>query len=200
MGDNDVLICDFDGTLIDKNLEASFITYLRKTNSMGFRNYLFSLLSLPVNTLRRHFDVGNLLRAWPIGFSDVEINELLDCYLEQDEAPLLCGKTLSFVKHFEGKKILLTGSDERLVNGFLERKGEGELFDEVIGLTGSSTMIKRHPYGKDKVGFLPMGVRLTGVGNEYVDRYFLEKCDDAYIVNPEHKLREFAKTRSWKVL
>lgn len=197
---DEVLVCDFDGTLIKGNIEGSFISFLRREHHFAFKNYACACISYPVNTIKRHFDRGNALRSWSIGITEQDFPHIVEKFLSSSYAPVVNENVLDVVQSYACKKILLTGSDERLVKAFLAEHHLDNIFDNIIGQKGTSFTISQHPYGKDKLKFLPHASNLIGLGNEFADRYFLEKCHTVYIVQPDSKLKEFSQGKDWMEL
>ncbi len=202
MGKN-ILICDFDGTLIKQNIENQFLSYLRKHHKLGIQNYLLALLTIPVNGLRRLVGKGNLMKSWSCGKSRHQVNQLIEAFLEENIQNIEeIQTTLDFVQNFEGKRLLLTGSYEPLVKRYLEKKEIFHIFDKIVGsdISKNGFKVVKHPFGVHKKQYVKTDWNSVGIGNEHYDRYFLEKCSQAYVVNPDQKLYALAVRNGWKEL
>ena len=105
------------------------------------------------------------------------------------------------MKGFDGEKLLLTGSDERMVRGLLCKFGLEGLFDAVIGAKVSTHGLRllRHPYGKDKLRQIPRHCAV-GIGDSVPDRHFLMQCDRAYTVARRPEMVALAKQNGWHIL
>ena len=55
-----VLVCDFDETFINKDLELEFIKYYRKKHACLI-DYILACLSMPVNVFLKKLHLRNLL-------------------------------------------------------------------------------------------------------------------------------------------
>jgi trehalose-6-phosphatase len=103
-----------------------------------------------------------------------------------------------YVQEFKGKRILLTGSFEKLTLRWLERTNLDSLFDEVIGcrVYEESCQIEIHPYGKSKLVLLGGQVPDIALANEYADRYILGVSKMAVCVGDDAKLVAVLKSHS----
>ncbi len=195
------LVCDFDGTLINKNSEYEFLRFLNAKKRIGAGRWLLAALTLPVNRLSRAFGGNDVLRAWSVFRSERETAELMDAFLREENEIRLNQEVAELARGFPGRRILMTGSDRRLVEKLLVKLGAAELFHVVEGAeTGKNGFVlKRHPYGKSKRKLLPPDCEL-GIGNEYADRFFLRACGRAFVVDPKENLRELAMREGWTIL
>lgn len=203
MGINKILYCDLDGTLIEKNLESRFIAYLLKERRFSICHYLLAAVSLPLNKVRQACFRPCLIKSWTAFRKENEKKDLIADFLSKEVGKIeFVPNVLEFVRSFDGRKILLTGSDEDLVIAFLKQTGNENLFD---GVCGSKTAengfyVVTHPFGYGKRPFLDETAFCVGIGNEYADRFFLEKCNEAYVSLPDKKLHDTAVKRDWREL
>ena len=198
-----ILISDFDGTLGVGEIERDFINYLMKGKKLSIYNYFLAVVSIPVNRVLGVFSKGNLLKAWKAKLSKDRLTILIHDYIDNYCNIKINRTVYNFIETFNGYKVLLTGSSVELVCSFLHANNMDSLFDEVIGCTTKKNgfLINKHPYGKDKVAFLEnMKGYKIGLENEYADRYFLCKCDEVFIVNPDDELERFAKEHGWNTI
>lgn len=198
-----ILICDFDGTLIKENIEKRLLAYLLRERKLLWYQYILAVISLPINLLRKKMDKGNLFSAWSAFLSINKYNQLIDDFLEMEAGKItLRSEVLEYIKNFNGKKVLLTGSRLDLVKKYLLYYRQQDLFDEIIGTQTEKKgfVIKIHPYGKEKVKYIRKYDNIVGIGNEYVDRYFLQLCKEVIVVNPDDKLEQVARKNNWKLI
>lgn len=198
-----IVYCDFDGTLVNGNIEADFIRWLAKSKKIAFSNFLCAMVSLPVNFLRKMIYKGNVFSAWS-AFSTVQARqELFDTYIETcllSINEVVFDKLQSWRNKYE--IILLTGSNEKLVSMFLKKNGLHNFFSSVIGgrLSKNGFIVLQNPFGKDKLKYLIDCPKKIGVANEYADSFYLKRCDDVFVVNPEKKLYRLAIGNNWEVI
>lgn len=192
------LVCDFDETLIDKDLESEFVKFYRKYHA-GPMDYLLAAFSLPVNFILKVFHVRNLLKAWTFNKNEKDLLLLFDNFLKVSDIRLN-RKVVNFVGEFDGKKTLLTGCHELLAKTYLKQNNHENLFDSVIGTktTFKGLILLQHPFGRSKLNFIDRPD--IGIGNSIFDRYFLEKCKLPLIFNPDKDLVDLAKKLGWREL
>ena len=195
------LICDFDGTLINKNSEAALIRFLISSRQMGLLRYTLAAVSLPINLLSRSFGGCDLLRAWTAGLSSKTIETRIDSFLAGEHGLSVNPEVAERVRAFPGRRILITGSNQHLVEALLVQFGLREQFDEVVGaeVERSGVVLRRHPYGKCKLRYLPAECAI-GFGNEFGDRFFLQRCTLACAVNPDPRLDKTARKHGWEII
>ncbi len=200
---NEILYCDLDGTLIRDNLEGAFVAYLRRRRELSVLHYAAAAFTVPVNAFRRRFFLPHPFKSWTAFRSASEKRELISRFLENEGANIsFAPNVLRFVEDFKGKKVLLTGSDEDLAAAFLKFTERSDLFDEVCGskTAPNGFAVIRHPFGRGKLPFIDAKAASVGIGNEYADRFFLEKCSKAYVAAPDGRLRVTAVKSGWKEL
>lgn len=198
-----ILICDFDGTLIKENIEKRLLAYLLREKKLIWYQYILAVISLPINLLRKKIGKGNLFSAWSAFLSVNKYNQLIHDFLEMEAKKItLNSEVLDYIKDFNGKKVLLTGSRLDLVKKYLLYYNQQDLFDEIIGTQTDRRgfIIKIHPYGKEKMKYIRKYNNTVGIGNEYADRYFLKLCKEVIVVNPDDKLEQITKKNNWKLI
>lgn len=195
------LVSDFDGTLIKCTLEVEFIKFLFHAKKFKFFHYILFPLIVFINLIPLHlFKTGTWFKTWTLLFSDEELNKLFDQFFDSfKKKDIVNYKVLEIVKNFKGSRILLTGCYEPLANFYLEKSNIYSIFDKVIGCRVGkfNFFVNQHPYGKDKVKFLSDKVCAVGLGDSYVDNYFLSLCDKVYIVGGSQRLIKYAKKDEW---
>jgi len=199
--DNGFVICDFDGTLINKDSETEFVKFLQENKKIKLVGYAIAPISLIVNKISRKCGGHDLLRAWSAFQKENKIHELIDEFVEKNTSIIINMDVLSILNNSGYKKILLTGSNQYLVEKVLWKNDIIDAFDLVIGskTDKKGLVVLQHPYGKGKVEFMPENCQI-GIGNEIVDRFFLEKCETAYVVNPSDELKKLSQEKGWSIL
>lgn len=196
------LFCDFDGTFINTNIENYFLNFLLCHKKLKYYQYILAVFTFPINKLRMRMNEPNLFKAWsafmPEQICTKLINEFID-YKAKDIKPRKA--VLMFVKNFEGRKILLTGSNTELVKKYLVYQHLDGLFDLIIGSQTEKNgfYVKEHPFGKSKLKYITEGY-CVGIGNEFADRFFLYKCNKAYVIEPDKRLLNLAIQNNWTIL
>jgi len=193
-----VLICDFDETLIKEDLEKEFVSFYVK-NHLGALDCFLALFTIPINKVFKIFHLGGVLKSWTFDKSPQQLNKFYEEFMNTSKINLN-KNVLDFVRCYQGKKVLLTGCHQSLVNFFLKKYKIDNTFDEVIGSITkcNGLVIKRHPFGKSKLNFI--NAPDVGIGNSIFDRYFLEECKVSYVVNPDKELATYADKYGWKEL
>ena len=208
-GTNCVVYCDFDGTLIHGDIELEWLNYLMKRQYLKWYHYMVAAITLPVNALQKIRWRGNRIKSWSIGMTDEKFNALFRSFFQERADRLLPNrKVVALLEsmHGKGKNVILTGSDERLIERYLMASGMHRYVDRVIGgrVGPKGFVVSRHPYGRDKCGFIQIGGMTIGIANEYADRFYLELCTEAYVVDNEcshdWNLLELAAKNKWRVI
>lgn len=200
------IYCDLDGTFIKGDLEREFVKFLQRTHKFNWYHYLLAAISMPINKIQSKRCRGSLFKSWTYRRSRDERYQLYEEFLQNKNDELLINEKV--LLELEERKathkiILLTGSFEELVRFFMEKNGKTYIFDEIIGCQVKKRhtfFVKRHPYGKDKCKFIHVEEKIVGIANEYVDRFYLQMCDEVFIVNAEEKLCILAKKLGWRNL
>lgn len=202
---NGYVYCDLDGTLIECDLERAFIQYLLREKQFKIKNYALAAFSIPFNRLRKKTWHGDILKSWPAFRKSGEIDGLIDSFLKQPGASICINKAvMRMLQEYTQKGfkiVLLTASFERLVIKFLKYKNINNVFDEVIGsqMSESHIVVKQMPYGKDKCNYI-LEANTVGIANEYADRFYLMKCDQAAVYTKDERLLELAKAKGWEII
>ncbi len=193
-----VLVCDFDETFINKDLELEFVKYYRK-NHANVIDYILAGFSLPINIILKKLHLRNLLKAWTFKKNEKELFQLFHDFFKKSDIQVN-QKIADYVVDFEGEKVLLTGCYEPLAMAYLKYSNYESIFDKVIGAktTCNGFVLKRHPFGRSKLNFINRPS--VGIGNSIYDRYFLEKCEIPLIFNPDENLIAHAKKLGWREL
>jgi hypothetical protein len=144
-----------------------------------------------------------VLKSWSALRSEKVITGWIESFfVEKSEKIKINEDVLSYIKIFEGKKILLTSCYQPLAEKFLVHGGYVGLFDKVIGtLMGKNNIrVLRNPFGKGKCKFIKADSYTVGIANEDADIFYLSICNEAIAVNPEVKLRKTALKKRWRVI
>ena len=146
------LVCDFDGTLVRYTTEIELIRFLIRTKKIKLYHYLLSGLSIPLNCIPLYlFKRGTWFKAWT-AFLSVDEQKLLfqQFSKEFNMNQLINNHVLEIIQNFKGKKILLTGCYEPLVNYILKKLHIYDEFDMIIGSKVGllNFFVIQHPYGK----------------------------------------------------
>lgn len=179
-----VLLCDFDGTLIQGNIENRFTRYLLGRKDIRLKLAAVAALTLPLNLLLNKLNHPSLLKSWTFVLRG-EIDAVIDAFLDENMnlMPLRKG-TLQLLSslHYD-RSIILTGSAECLVKKYLERCPE-LAFDAVIGscVKADFLTVERHPYGKGKIPFVDSSCYNIGVADSESDRFYMNLCNEKYFV------------------
>lgn len=184
-----VLVCDLDGTLILEDLERSFLEFLVRTGSLHHSAVFLSSVLTPLNFILKRFELGSAWKVWLAGLSRQRRDELFTKFLSSWKWSV-SEPVLNCVRAFSGRKILLTGSFEALVNQWIDVAGMRSVFDEVIGcrVFDGSIRVERHPYGRSKIACLRALKPAVALGNEYADRHLLSMSQTAICVGGDARL------------
>ncbi len=196
-----ILYCDFDGTLIQENSEGMLVDFLIKSGYFKIYHYILALICRLINFPRRLAKRGAFIKAWTAFLPCEKKTELIEWFWKQKISQIHINQgVLKKIKDFNGKVVILTGSDQQLVYEFLLRKGLINLIDKVIGnqVGKSGIRVIYHPYGREKCKFLDNSAYKVGIANEAADIFFLSGCDEAYIISGDPKLENAAKKNGWR--
>lgn len=198
-----IFYCDFDGTIIHENSEVLFVKFLMQSGYFKIYHYIIAGIALVINAVRRLLGHGNIIKAWTFRLSDINKKELVNQFWDEyGEQINLNMSVISYLYSFDGEIVVLTGSDEILVEEFLKRADLLNNVHHVIGaqMGKEGLVVKRHPYGKDKCNYIEKADYILGIANEPVDQYFLSMCNEALIVKGSKKLERIAKEKNWSVI
>ncbi|MBD5116125.1 MAG: haloacid dehalogenase-like hydrolase [Ruminococcaceae bacterium] len=198
-----ILYCDFDGTLIQENSEVMLVNFLIKSGYFKIYHYVLALICKIINVPRRLAKRGVIIKAWTAYLSNEKKDELIEWFWKQKISQIHINQNvLEKIKDFDGKTIILTGSDQQLVYSFLRKKGIIDLIEKVIGnqVGKSGIRVLCHPYGRDKCKLLSDSAYKVGIANESADIFYLSECDEAYIVSGDAELENAAKKNGWRMI
>lgn len=179
-----VIICDFDGTLIEENIENMFTSYLLQDKRIRYKLISVALLTLPINIIRNKLFLPSLIKSWTFVLQD-KISFYIDDFLQKHKDQIhIKNSTIELINRLRyDKLIILTGSYHQLVEKFLAICLPA-FADEVIGSTvkGNKFVVDRHPYGKGKKKFVDIDNYNIGIANEDSDRFYLDLCNEKFII------------------
>lgn len=183
-----IVLCDFDGTLIEGNLENTFLHYLLKGTSYRWIIIAISFFTLPINLILNKFGFPSIFKSWTFVLKNNK-KRIIHSFLSSDffsNSPKMKYREdvlemLSLMRY--DRMIILTGSDEELVTAFLN-KYKIIKFDEIIGSQVKDDLfrVKRHPFGKGKIRYVNRDYYNIGIANDYSDHFYLEICNEKYYV------------------
>ena len=196
----ELLICDLDGTLIERDLGIAFRKWLMETGNFGQFRALLAIFFLPLNLIsRKFFCRGSILSAWSSFRKPNDSQELMGLFIEENHLHFSINEeVLSEVNTFEGERILLSGSETGLISMLLEFKDIG-VFDRIIGAetTFFGIVFSRQPYGRSKNRVGPATVSL---GNSWPDRFLMNSSKKAIVVNGDKRLTKLAEKKKWRIM
>ena len=194
-------LVDFDGTVINLDLGARFSDWIYKCRRVRRLSPLLRILGAPLNFTLRKLDRGQLIRAWSLGFSESELQILIEEFLGYIRPEIVLNDLLLERLRLdkEAKKVLLTGCPQELVDAFLAKHGIND-FDDVIGMTVShGVIITRHPFGRSKVRFTGRYGSFVAVGDSWSDRHILRSASHAIVIPRIKKLEKLAEKSGWEI-
>lgn len=198
-----VLYCDFDGTFIAENSEKLLIDYLKEIHFFNWKHYVLAVLGLAMNSPRRMIGKENIMKSWTYGMNSLQKEKLLNEFIRDKGRKIhLNTDVVQFVKSFEGKRVLLSGSDVDLLRTYLKSISLIEEFDEICGceMAENGIRISKHPYGKSKVQYVDQNATTVGIANEIADKYYLKKCKKVYVIKGDSKLERLAYKNKWSLI
>lgn len=179
-----IILCDFDGTLIEGDLERAFMRYLLKKKEIKYKMLLVSLFTLPINFLRNTFGFPSILKSWTFVLKD-STNQYISNFIHD------CGSKIQSKQQGwnllnslkDSKRVLLTGCYDKLIRAYLKYCNLDTVFDEIIACEMKNNLIvRRHPFGRGKVPFVPVHAYTIGIANEYSDHYYMDLCSEKYYI------------------
>lgn len=174
------VIVDFDGTLIEGDLERSFMTYLMKFPGIRAKMLLVALLTFPINIIRNKLGYPSLYKSWTLVLNN-DIEQYINQYIqEMSQFIRLKGDVWTLLDNSKAEIVLLSGCYEDLLKAYLKSIDRIQMFDQVIGCTMQINRfkVKLHPYGRSKALFVDRNKYNIGIANEKNDRYYLNLCDE----------------------
>lgn len=202
---NGIVYCDFDGTLIDTNIEKLFIKFLMKKKYITLSQILVAIPSNFINHVFMLFSYGNIIKAWTFQRDLDEISNLIDEFLTDNCTKMKVNQSVVNLLHDLSKEheiVILTGSYQLLVQNYLKQSNFGNVVDRVIGtITGKhGFIVLRHPYGKNKCKYIQHNRQTVGIANEVVDQFYLQLCSDAKMVCDDSEVARLCKQRKWEMI
>lgn len=197
-----VWLVDFDGTLINLDLGARFSDWIFVSRKSSRFVSLIRVLGAPVNMTLRMFERRQLIRAWSVGLSSIEVRNLISEFLDFIDPEIIVNKSvLEYLRTDQSsKKILLTGCPQELVMAFLTRYKISD-FHEVIGMTTTlGVLITRHPFGRSKAHLAKKYLPYAAMGDSWQDRFVLRLATLAIVVPRVEKLEKLARRLGWEIL
>lgn len=198
-----VLYCDFDGTFIEENSEKLLIDYLKEIHFFNCKHYFLAALGIFMNLPRRMIGKENIMKAWTLGMNSQQKEKLLNEFIRDKGRKIhLNIAVVQFVKSFEGKRVLLSGSDVDLLRTYLKSISLIEEFDEIYGceMAENGIRVLRHPYGKTKVQYVDQNAMTVGIANEIADQYYLKNCKKVYVIKGDSRLERLAYKNKWSLI
>ena len=127
---------------------------------------------------------------------------MLSSFLYISEKISINQDVLEILNNFYGKKILITGCYGPLAKYMIEKLNIQFIFDEIYGTEVGyfNYVVQQHPYGRDKLKYYPNDSYLIGIGNAWSDRYYLNNCNQAFIISGNKKLERIAIRKKWKII
>lgn len=179
-----VILCDFDGTVIESNIEDKFVSYLLKQKEIRYKLLLVAFFTFPLNMILNKLYLSSITKSWTFILKDRTeeyIARFLDDHIQEIKAKNDTIKLLKSIKY--NKLIILTGSYQQLVELYLARVNFIHV-NKVIGTKVSKNrlFVKQHPFGKSKCSFVDINNYNIGVANDFSDHYYLDMCNEQYII------------------
>lgn len=178
------IIVDFDGTLIEGDLERAFMKYLLRCPKVRLKMLLLSCFTLPVNILRNKLGYSSIYKSWTLLLGD-KIQEYINEFLEQNIRSIrLKDDIWNMLNQPKAEIVLLSGCYIELLEAFLRKKSKAYVFDHIIGCTmnDDNFRVKLHPFGRTKMKFVNPNKYNIGIANERADRYYMNLCDEQIYV------------------
>tara|TARA_Y100000768_G_scaffold386286_2_gene374330 strand:+ start:1559 stop:2179 length:621 start_codon:yes stop_codon:yes gene_type:complete len=195
------LISDFDGTLINCTLEIELIKFLVRTKKLKIYHYILAPFVIFINFFPLYFlKKGEWLKTWTLFLSNEQQNKIFEqFFFDFKNKQLINQNVIEIIRNFKGNKILLTGCYEPLAVFFLKKLKIDYMFDDIIGsrVGAFNFFVDQHPFGKDKVKFLSNYICSIGLGDSFIDNYFLKHCEKIYVVGDNQKLISYAIKNGW---
>lgn len=200
LDNNLILITDFDGTLVETDIGFEFRKWLFNEKKFGFFRLICSVLFYPINLfLNSILSTGSFFSAWSIlrnadnrlDLFNQFMNQRGDCFNINDSV-------MDIIENFEGKRIIVTGSETELIRLFLEYKNINcfnEIYGAKIGILGF--IFLNQPRGRSKCKY---GYSDVAIGNHYSDRFFLSMSENSYVVKGDDKFVRYATSKGWNIL
>jgi len=180
-----IIICDFDGTVIEGNIENCFTRFLLQQKELRIKLFTAAIPALLINLPLNKLCLPSVIKSWTYVLKQ-EISHYIDLFLKENNRKLKIKKeTISLIKEIShDKSVLLTGSYQELVERFLEYNNI-KCFDKIIGAQVKLPLylfIKKHPYGKEKCKYVDRTNYNIGIADNYSDHFYLDMCNEKYYI------------------
>lgn len=213
---NNIAVFDIDGTIVDGQTQLIFAKYLfqRGLISKSFMlKVLFWFILYKLGIMKDVETITKKSFRFFNGYKIDYVNELMhDCF-ENNIKPMIFRKALKEIDDIRGLgyKIIfisntLQGFVDQFVNFFNAYVGVGTKLNESSGvLTGSvnGSLV----YGNQKVIVLKDIIKFNDLkpsvircyADHYSDFQILSYCSCPIVVNPDTKLKNYAKNKNWEI-
>lgn len=195
---NDIIVVDFDGTLIYRDLGDGFCRWLI---GKGLASPWGGPMGLPLgvinSTLRKLFEIPFCNRML-IGLPDSELDHLASEYIEFSRSETVLNfALLNWLALTKSKKVLLTACPEFLVSRFLDQHNL-QIFDEVIGQRRGrfGWIFNPTPFGRFKLKFVE-GLITCAIADSKVDRFLLKKSSHSIVIGDNLYMNKLAQKCGW---
>lgn len=180
-----VIICDFDGTIINQDLEKTFLRYILSQKEIKWKLLILSLVTLPINICRNFFHYPSLYKSWTFTLKGDTMKYIDRFILECNSKLTLRKDVLKLIDSLNADEIvLLTGCYEDLAISFLKSRNLYGKFNKIIGsrVKTNNFKVERHPFGKSKREFVDKNNYNIGIADSKSDKYYLNICNEKYYV------------------
>ena len=194
----DIIVVDFDGTLISRDLGDGFCRWLI---GKGLASPWGGLIGVPLGainwTLRKLFEIPFCNRIL-IGLPDSKLDQLAYQYIEFSRSTTVLNfALLDWLAVTKGKIVLLTACPEFLVSHFLDQNNL-QIFDEVIGQRRGrfGWILNPTPFGRFKPKFVN-GLITCSIADSKVDRFLLKNSRHSIVIGDNLYMTDLAKKHGW---
>ena len=178
------LIVDFDGTLIDCDIERKFIRFLLSKPNIRWKLLIMSFFTLPINLILNVFDFPSILKSWTFVLGKDRKKYISEFILNKSDEIKLKNEVWELLNREHCCKIILSGSFSELIEAFLDKINERNAFNKIIAceVESNNLIVRRHPFGRGKTKYINTNNYNIGVANERRDKYYLNLCDEKIVV------------------
>ncbi|HEX8947167.1 MAG TPA: HAD-IB family hydrolase [Candidatus Paceibacterota bacterium] len=212
----EVVFFDIDGTLVDGNLQLSFLAFLHKKGVMSFAQRARTVFHYVLHLAGFHTHHRAAFEAALSGLrgrSPEYLQELVADFLQSENIPIYAGAMEIIKEHRENGRrvVLLTTIVETLAQAVAEREGAvaalGTHLEMRDGLyTGH--LSGQPVYGQEKVEAAEAYLHAHNLtwantwayGDSASDLLLLEKVAHGFVVNPSHKMQSRLQQTHCKVV
>lgn len=178
------IIIDFDGTLIEGDLERSFMRYLLTKPEIKYKMLLLSCITLPINLIRNKLCYPSVYKSWTYILRD-NIQEHIEEFLNKNIPFIQLKEQIwALLERNDTNIILLSGCHQDLLKSYLSKIEKIDKFDKIIGCTmqKDNFRVAIHPYGRAKTRFVNTESYNIGIANEKADHFYLDMCNEKIYV------------------